>query len=213
MRKIMNESQRTFRDRLLSIEKRNAVYKNKFEKEAQKMFEKKLSYIWRAGFVILSIIGLLAFIPFFELASSKMGVEALGLIVRTSAVLGAAFCLAWTFLMGWVAVRGRLNLRTQPVHMVVIGIALGFLGVTHFMFTFVFPISLNYPTDYRSICGLQLALIGFFFVTTVGLCIILSFLCRAGLRNREKLLEIEYRILELGEKMENRQSQENNPDQ
>jgi hypothetical protein len=205
----MNKSRRIFRDELLSMEKRNAVYKDKFEKEAQEMFEKKLNYIWRAGFAILSMTGLLAFIPFFELASSKMGVEALGLIVRTSAVLGAAFCLAWTFLMGWVAARGKLNLRTQPVHMAVIGIALGFLGVTHFMFTFVFPISLNYPTDYRSICGLQLALIGFFFVTTLGLCIILSFLCRAGLRNREKLLEIEYRILELNEKMENQKSQEN----
>jgi hypothetical protein len=209
----MNESRQAFRDELLSMEKRNAIYKNKFEKEAQKMFEKKLSYIWRAGFAVLSIIGLLAFIPFFELASSKMGLEGLAIFVRTATVLGAVLSLAWMFLMGWIAIRGKLNLRTQPVHMAVIGIALGFFAVTHFMFTFVFPISLNYPTDYRSICGLQLALIGFFFVTTIGLCIILSFLCRTGLRNREKLLEIEYRILELAERMENQQSQKNVRDQ
>ncbi len=133
----------------------------------------------------------------------------LGLFVRAVAILGAILPLAWMVLMSWIAIRGKLNLKNQPVHMAVIGIALGFFCYYPFMFTFVLPIALQYPTDYRSKCGPQLALIGFFFVITLGLCLMLSVLCRAGFRNREKLLEIEYRILELSEKLENQQSQQN----
>ncbi len=198
----MNKSEKIFRDRLLDMEKTSTNYREKYEKEVKAMFEKKLNYSWRVGFVALGLAGLLAAIPFAELASKRMGDETLGLFIRLVTVPGALLGLAWSVLMGWVAVKGKLNLRTQPARMAAIGVALGFFSTACFMFTFVVPITVENPTDYRSILGIQLALIGFFLVVTIGICLILRIAYRTEFRTREKLLEIEYRIVELAEKVE-----------
>jgi len=201
----MNKSEKTFGEKLIEMEKPNPTCKEKYKKEVQAMLEKKLNYFWRAGFAVLSVLGLLAAIPFFNLASSKMGQNDLGLFVRIVTVSGAIFSLAWMILMGWIAATGKLKLRNQIAYMSAIGIAIGFFFMAYFMFIFVLPIAINEPTDYRSICGIQLALIGFFFVTTIALCLIIRALYNVGFRTHEKLLEIEYRIVELAEKMENQQ--------
>ena len=169
------------------------------------MLEKKLNYFWRAGFAILSLLGLLAAIPFFELASSRMGHNDLGVFVRIVTVSGGMLALAWMVLMGWIAATGKFNLRNQPARMAAIGIAFGFFFMLYLMLVFIFPIALNEPTD-RSIIGIHIALIGFFFVVTIALCLIIRALYRVGFRTREKLLEIEYRLADLAEKFDSKQS-------
>ena len=77
--------------------------------------------------------------------------------------------------------------------MATIGIAFGFFFMLYLMLVFIFPIALNESTD-RSIIGIHIALIGFFFVVTVALCLIIRALYRVGFKTREKLLEIEYRL-------------------
>ena len=67
----MNKPDKTFREKLLELNKPNESYKDKYEKEIWKMLEKKLNYFWRAGFAILSIMGLLVAITFLKLAFSK----------------------------------------------------------------------------------------------------------------------------------------------
>jgi hypothetical protein len=201
----MNKSEKTFGEKLIEMEKPNPTCKEKYEKEVQTMLEKKLNHFWRAGFAVLSMLGLLAAIPFFNLASSRMGQNDLGLFVRIVTISGTIFSLAWMILMGWIAATGKLNLRNQLAHMAAIGIAIGFFFMAYFVFIFVLPVAMIEPTDYRSICGIQLALIGFFFVTTIALCLIIHALYHVGFRTHEKLLEIEYRILDLAEKMENQQ--------
>ena len=198
----MNKSENTFRDKLLDMEKPNSNYREKYEKEVKAMLEKKLNYLWRVGFVVLGLVGLLVAISFAEMASSRGGDDSLRLFARLVTVPGAVLGLAWSVLMGWVAVTGKLNLRTQPARMAAIGVALGFFFVAYFMFRFVVPITVENPTDYRSILGVQLALIGFFFVVTVGICLLLRIAYRTEFKTREKLLEIEYRIAELAEKVE-----------
>lgn len=198
----MNRANKTFRDELLDMEKPNPTYNKKYRKELQAMLEMKLNYFWRAGFAILSVVGLLAAISFIEMASSRMGHSDLGLFVRVVTVSGAILAVAWTILTGWIAARGKLNLMTQPARIAAIGIAFGFFLMAYFMFVFVLPIAMAYPTDYRSICGIHLALMGFFLVVTIGLCLILRALYRTESRTREKLLEIEYRLVELGEKIQ-----------
>ena len=71
------------------------------------------------------------------------------------------------------------------------------------MFVFVVPIS---HEESRAVLGTQLALIGFFLLNTIGLCAILGVLYRGQFKSQEKLLEIEYRLAELMEKIEGGQS-------
>ena len=164
--RVMNRADRTFRDRLLDTEKPNPTYKKKYQKEVQAMLEKRLNYFWRAGFAVLSVAGLLAALPFIEMALTRMGPSDLDLFVRVVTISGALLAVAWAVLTGWIAVRGRLNLRTQPARIAAIGIAFGFFLMAYFLFVFILPIAMVYPTDYRSICGIHLALMGFFLVVT-----------------------------------------------
>jgi len=197
----MNKPDKTIREKLLELNKPNQSYKDKYEKEIKKMLEKKLNYFWRAGFVVLSIIGLLVAIPFLKLTFSKIGHNELGMFIRSITVSGAALALAWMVLMGCIAVTGNLNLRNQPARMATIGIAFGFFFILYLMLVFIFPKALNESTD-RSIIGIHIALIGFFFVVTVALCLIIRVLHRIGFKTCEKLLEIEYRLADLTDKLE-----------
>ncbi len=198
----MNEPDKTFRDELLDMEKPNAGHRREYEKEVQRMFEKKLNCLWRIAFAVLSVAGLLVAAPFLHMATARMGDETLGFFVRLVTVPGSILALAWTALTAWVAAKGRLSLRVQPAGMAVMSIGLAFFLTASLVFVFVFPIMWEAPTDHRSMCGLQLSLIGFFLVAIIGLCLILRVLYRTEFRTREKLLEIEYRLVELGEKLE-----------
>jgi hypothetical protein len=202
----MNKPDKTFRDKLLELNKPNQSYKDKYEKEIQKMLEKKLNYFWRIGFSIFSILGMLVTITFLKLAFSKMGHKDLGMFVRTITVSGAVLALAWMSLTAWIAITGKLNLRNQPARMAAIGIALGFFLMLYLMLVFLFPVVLNEPTGH-SIIGIYISLIGFFLVVTISLCLIISALYRVGFRTREKLLEIEYRLADLTDKLEAKQLQ------
>lgn len=204
----MNKKERTFRDKLLELNKPNQSYKDKYEKEIKKMLEKKLNYLWRAGFGILSLLGLLVAVPFLKLAFAHMGRQNdLGLFVRIVTVSGAILALAWMVLMGWITATGKLNLKNHPTYMATIGIAIGFFLIAYFLFILVLPIAIIEPIDYRSICGIHLALLGFFFVVTISLCLIIRALYRVEFRTREKLLQIEYRLADMAEKLENKNSE------
>ena len=199
----MKKSDKTFVEKLVELEKPNPCYKEKYKKEIKSMLEKKLNYFWRAVFAILSVLGLLATLQFFEMSSKKFGTS-LGEFIRIVAILGCVLTLSWTATMGWIAIKGKLNLRKYPARIAAIGIALGFFFISYFLFVFIFPIALNEPMDYRSIIGIYLALIGFFFVVIIALSLIISTLNSLGYRTREKLLEIELHIAELSEKLESK---------
>jgi len=194
----MNQSNKTFSEKLLEMEKPNTTYKEQFERQVQAVFEKRLNYAWRVGLLLLSVAGLLIAIPCGEMAFSRMSNE-LALFVRAVYISGMVLAIAWAILMGWVAVRGKLNLRIQLSRIVTIGIALGFFFMLDFTGRFVLPLARD---ENKSIFGTLLVLIGFFFIVTVGLCLILRILYRTEFKTREKLLEIEYRLAELAEKLE-----------
>jgi len=173
------------------------------------MFEKKLSYLGRAGFAALALVGLLAALPFAELTFSKVG-SGMEYVVRIVTIPGLVLALTWAVVTGWIAARGKFNLRTMPPRIAGIGIVLGFFGIVLYLFVFIVPVTLNDPTDVRStwsgVLGIQLSLIAFVFLVIVGLCVVLRILYRTQFQTREKLLEIEYRIAELAEKVESKSS-------
>ena len=198
---MTNQSNKTFSDKLLEMEKPNTTYKELFERQVQEVFEKKLNYPSRVGLLVLSIVGLLIAIPCGEMAfSTRVGSE-FALSVLIVYISGMVLAIAWAILMGWVAVRGKLNLRIQLSRIVTIGIALGFFFMLDFTGRFVLPSARD---ENKPVFGTLLVLIGFFFIVTVGLCLILRVLYRTAFKTYEKLLEIEYRLAELAEKIEDK---------
>jgi hypothetical protein len=194
----MNQSNKTFSDKLLDVEKPSATYKEQFERRVQAVFEKKLNYPSRVGLAVLGIVGLLIAIPCGEIAFSRISSE-FDLIVHIVYISGMVLAIAWAILIGWIAVRGRLNLRIQLSRIVTIGIALGFFFMLDFTGRFVLPLARE---DHRSIFGTLLVLIGFFFIVIFVLCLILRILYRTEFKTYEKLLKVEYRLAELAEKIE-----------
>jgi len=194
----MNQSNKTFSEKLLEMEKPNITYKEQFEIQLQTSLEKRLNYAWRVGLLLLGVAGLLIAIPCGQMAFSRISRE-LALFVRIVYLSGMVLALSWAILMGWVAVRGKLNLRLQPAYIAIIGIALFFFFMLDFTGRFVLPLARD---ENKAIFGTLLVLIGFFFIVTFVLCLILRVLYRAEFKTREKLLEIEYRIAVLAEKIE-----------
>lgn len=197
----MNRTDKTMSERLVDEEKTNTTHREEYQKLMQAIVSRKLSFLERLGFAALAIVGLLTAFPFAELSLSKIG-SGMGFIVRIVTIPGLVLALTWAVVTGWIAARGLFNLRTLPPRIAGIGIALGFFGIVLFMFVFIVPITMQDPTDARSIFGIQLSLIAFFFLVIVGLCVVLRLLYRIQFQTREKLLEIEYRIAELLEKIE-----------
>jgi hypothetical protein len=199
----MNKTDKTMSERLVNAEKTKITHREEYQKLMQAIVSKKLSFLERIGFAALAIVGLLAALPFAELSFSKVG-PGMEFVVRIVTIPGLVLALTWAVVTGWIAARGRFNMRTLPPRIAGIGIALGFFGVVLYLFVFIVPVTMHDPTDARSIFGIQLSLIAFFFLVIVGLCVVLRLLYRIQFQTREKLLEIEYRIAELAEKVESK---------
>ncbi len=193
----MNMHNNSFTDRLLAMEKTSPFYKEQYERKVKAMLEQKLSRIQRIGFAILAVIGICATILFFNMVQKKQED-----IWRLFTVPPLVLAIIWTILTGRVTVTGKLRLRSQRLGIISIALALCFFTVVAFVLIWIIPLSRRDISD-LPVLGTQLALVGFFLVNTIGLCVVLAGLNRLDLRSREKLLEIECRLVDLTEKIDN----------
>ncbi|NIP22491.1 MAG: hypothetical protein GWN67_01150 [Phycisphaerae bacterium] len=187
----------SFTERLLAMEKTSPIYKEKYERKVKAMLEKKLSKIQRFGFALLAVIGICATIWFCNMVQKKQED-----IWRLFTVPPLVLAFIWTLLTGWITVTGKLKLRSQRLGIIIIALALCFFTVVAFMLIWIIPLSRRDISD-LPILGTQLTLVGFFLVNTIGLCVVLAGLNRLDFRSREKLLEIECRLIDLTEKINN----------
>lgn len=193
----MNMHNNSFTDRLLAMEKTSPIYKEQYERKVKAMLETKLSRMQRVGFAILAVIGICTTILFFNMVQKKQED-----IWRLFTVPPLVLAIVWTLLTGWVTVTGKLRLRTQRLGIISIALALCFFTVVAFMLIWIIPLS-HRDISNLPVLGTQLALVGFFLVNTIGLCVVLAGLNRLDFRSREKLLEIECRLVDLTEKIDN----------
>ena len=107
----MNESQKTFRDELLDMEKANTHYKEKYEKEIKEMFEKKLTGLKRWEYIVGLGMGLGFFVLFGTLAIIVP--KEFPLWARSIWIFGAVFGLVFAGLSVWVLKKGTVNLKTD----------------------------------------------------------------------------------------------------
>ena len=190
----MSESAKTFRDRLLDVEKSNTAYREKYEKEIQEMVEKKL-----IGWTKLShIVGLIMGLGFAGLFGTLAVIvpKEFPLWGRFIWMLGAIFGLTFACMSAWILKKGTINLKKDEMAMA--GSAWGFIVIVG---TVVLVFSGRLPDP---ITGVHMLVYLLFFLVMAAVGLIKAFIQRSELNTREKLLEIEYRIAELAEKVENK---------
>jgi uncharacterized membrane protein YozB (DUF420 family) len=161
------------------------------------LLDARLSVAKRVGFGLLALVGICTAIGFGKPVFSLHTNWDDALIYQLFMIFAFLMSLAWAILTGWAAISGVVR-RTHRPWIVATTLTMGFFYLVLLMFIFVVPIS---NEESRAILGTQLALIGFFLLNTIGLCTILGVLYRGQFRSQEKLLEIEYRLADLAEKL------------
>jgi hypothetical protein len=197
----MNETAkiRGFGDRLLDQETLDPQQKQRYERQVQAMLQQRLSLFGRIVFAVLALAGVVATITFAHAAQQNRphDKEALGIVAFW--VAASLLSLSWTVLAGWPAVTGKWNLRTQRPFLAAIAPAMGFFLMTMAAFKYVLP---NLHAREPLLMGTQFVLMGFFSIVIAGLCAILVILYRTWCSTQERLLQIEYRIADLAEKLD-----------
>jgi hypothetical protein len=196
----MNERDTTLRERLLNMETPNTTQQGTHRERVKALLDTRLDVVKRIGFALLALVGLWATVAFGKPAWMAARDWEEAFVYRMFTIFAFFVSVAWTVLTGWAAVSGVVR-RTHRPWIVALSLAMGFCYVVTLMFMFVVPISLE---ESRSTLGTQFALIGFFLLNTIGLCAILGVLYRGQFKSQEKLLEIEYNLADLAEKIEKR---------
>lgn len=196
----MSESDKTLRERLLDMETPNVRPEETCEKQVRALLNTRLTVAGRIGFAFLALVGLLTAYGLSTPASSSRRNMEEEMLYRLPMIFSFLVSVAWTVLTGWAALSGVIR-RTHRPWIAATALALGFVYIVVLMFVFVTPIS---QEESRAMLGTQFALIGFFLLNTIGLCAVLGVLYRGQFKSQEKLLEIQYRLADLAEKIEKR---------
>ncbi len=189
----MKNKKNTFRDELLGMEKPNADYKKNYERQVKEMVEKKLTGLRKWGTIAGLVMGLGFFVLFGTLAIiTPKEFPSWG---RAIWAIGSLFGLAFAILSALVLKKGTVNLKTDD--MAFAGLAWGFIVIVSTI-TLVNAGRLSDPTI---AIKMLVSLLIFEVMAAAGLR--KAIIERSGVNTREKLLEIEYRLADLAEKMEN----------
>lgn len=188
----MNESKKTFRDKLLDIEQTNPTLKEKYEKEVRTMVEKKLTGVMKWAHIGGLIMGL-GFLVLFGIVA-VIAPKEFPLWGRSIFILGAVFGAIIIGFETWLLKKGSINLKTDEVAMA--GLGWGFVIIVATI-AMVFSGKLPDP-----IIGIRMIVYLLVFEIAAGFMLNKAFIKRSELETCEKLLEIEYRLAEISEKME-----------
>jgi MFS family permease len=185
----MIDQPRPFSQRLIECEAPTPALQEQYRKEINAMFEKKLGPWGRAMWVFWTVFGLAMGTFFAVVAVYSYG--KLPVWVTAGFGLGAAFGLAYAVLSGWIAWSGRYQLKTQ---------APAIVGLT-WVFTVLY-VTLLLVFAPHSIVGLRMLVSALFFLVFAAVFLLAGRTEQAELRTKEKLLEIEYRLVDLAEQLE-----------
>lgn len=191
----MNESKKTFRDKLLDMEIPNPALKEKYEREVRAMVEKKLTGVTKLAHIGGLVMGL-GFLIIFGTAAIIAPKE-FPLWGRAIFALGAVFGFIIIAFEAWLLKKGTINLKTDDVAMA--GLGWGFVVIVT---TIVLVFSGKLPDP---LIGIRMIVNLLVFEIAAGFMLNKAFLQRSELNMREKLLEIEHRLAEISEKIEKNQ--------
>jgi len=188
----MNESGKSFRDQLLKAEHPDPTYREKYEKEVRAMLEQKLTGGKRLAYIATAAMGIGFALLFGTLAIIlPKGFPIWGRFIFAT---GAIFGLAWAVLAGGIVRKGVIKLKTDPKAMA--GLSWGLCVIV----TTVLMVSQRKFPD--PITGVSALVTGLIFLVMAAVFMIFNRIDQVGLKTQEKLLEIEYRLAELAERVQ-----------
>jgi MFS family permease len=188
----MDESKKLFRERLLAAETMDPARRERYEKELRMIFEQRLVGRWKWGMIGSLVLGVSFAIIFgavFVLASQ----EELPFLARLAFGLGALWGLAWAALSAWIIKRGSYNRKTHSSAMA------GMAWCIVIVYLVLFMILAHRLDD--PIKGVLMVTNGLVFLIMAAVFMIKNWIEQTELKMREKLLELEYRLAEIGEEM------------
>jgi len=199
----MSEFDKTLRERLLDMETPNATQKESLEKQVRAILEGRLSVATRLGLGLLAGIGILFVLDFVHVRGWLPSSQDMSRNVTGSFwLLGFISALAWTALTAYSAIRGRLGSRVRASLIAGLGAAMIFVYLIIRTFGIQFALLRADPERYRVNWDEQFTIAVFFLLVFAGLYLILRVVYRMESKTQEKLLEIEYRLADLAEKIE-----------
>ena len=179
-----------FRERLLASEPMTPALRERYEREVGMLIERKLTAPYRWGIIALIIV-MLAQAGFFGYATFAFtGLPVLG---RIGFGVGVLFALSFAGVLLSILRRGSVNVKTHPS--VIVGITWVFLVIMITLFMIIAG-RITDPTR-----GMSMVLNGLVFLTFGVVFLLQNTINQAQLKTKEKLLEIELRIVELAEKL------------
>lgn len=182
-----------FPDRLMACESATPAYREKYQKELQAMLEKRLGGIQRASYLLMTIVVAALAVIFGSCAVIGATSDDLPIWGTIIFAAGAVFGLLFAALGGWIAVTGRIRLKTQAPAIAHLAWGVCVLTVT---------VSLLAAPDLPDpAVGNRMVLFSLAFLVMAAVFLLGSRTEQAELRTKEKLLEIEYRLAELAESL------------
>jgi hypothetical protein len=177
------QSKETFRRRLLAADEENPALRAEYDRRIQAMFEVTLSRSKKAWFVMLALFCVIGGAAALQLAIT----ETLPPAARIGLLMGVAFSAAWAFYLIRILRRGTMRWRIDPPA------AAGMAYVFSLLMCVLFAVS-GMPAD-------KVLLAGMLFLPPAGLILLRTVIEQSEMRTQERIVELEYKIALLAEKL------------
>ena len=185
----MTDDLTNFADRLLAVEPLSPTSRQQLQQEIHAMFTRELSTARRAfiGLVALAALVSATICGFLALTEPELPT-----LARIGLGVGTLFGLAWTIVAARVCWRGMLDLRLDARRMAV-------MVWVFTVLTMVFFLLAGMSAEDR-VLGLMMIANGLAFLIGAGVYWVSYRIEQAELNTREKLLQLELRLAEMGER-------------
>ena len=177
------QDKESFRRRMLAADTENPALRAEYDRRIKAMFEVTISPAKKAWFAFLTIFCIVAGAAAVSLAVT----ERLPPAARVALLMGAAFSAAWAFYLFRIVRRGTLRRQIDPP--AAAGMAFAFSLAMCVLFAVA-----GMPTD-------KVVLTAVLFLLPAGLMLIRTVIEQAEMRTQERIVELEYKIARLSEKL------------
>jgi len=177
------------------MESTNPTLQERYESEVEAMIEKQLVGREKAGHILGLVLGLGFLIGFGNVAIFMS--DGLPLFARASFILGSLFGGAFAAMEVVILRKGTINLKTDS--MAAAGAVWGFVVIIMTIFLLNAD---KFPDPTRMLAAMII------FEIMAGLQLLKAIVERSEVKTQEKLLEIEYQIAALAEKLESNETGE-----
>lgn len=204
------ENKQTFQEKLLSEQSGSSAGSEAYQRVLQQITASSLSRSGRFLYAVIFVVSVAASLYFGSWLFKHVGEAMIATFIRTMGSFGVFFSGFIAFIAGWSALTGKVRGRFTPGLIVSWTlIVLGYYAAALFYLQFIAPITIELLNagdqgniSMIPVLGTHFMLLFFFAVTAVALMCLLRLLSDVKFQNQKKLLEIEYKLCDILQKIE-----------